>query len=140
MVNILSCQSRLKSAFAFANSCHFFGENEMQSDDDSDESCAYCCTYKDGNCSRCLDSVCNNHSITDDGDVFCLECVDRYLYIQSALNFSSDSEACSTDRIWKIRKFMDMMNARFTANYSLSQRISIDESLLLWKGHHSLRR
>lgn len=64
----------------------------------------------------------------------------HFIYIQSALHFSTDGEENETDKIWKIRRFFEMLNCNFSANYNLNQEISIDESLKLWRGNHALRR
>ena len=66
--------------------------------------------------------------------------IDRYLFLSSALHFAGDAQASPTDKIWKIRNFFELMNTQLTNKFKLSQDISVDESLLLWKGNHSIRR
>lgn len=65
----------------------------------------------------------------------------RYKEILSCLHFANNATDCiAGDRFWKIRKIFDGFNANFDLSYNLSQEVSVDESLLLWKGHHSLKR
>lgn len=71
--------------------------------------------------------------------------VDRYLYIESSLHFASDYEqpipgVDEPDKIWKIRNMLTLFNDAFSSSYNLDKHISIDESLLSWKGNHSLKR
>jgi hypothetical protein len=70
---------------------------------------------------------------------------DRYEAIASWLHFEDDSaiqnrQGAPVDKFAKIRRLFDMFNERFSACYELDRSISVDESLLLWKGHHSLKR
>jgi hypothetical protein len=44
------------------------------------------------------------------------------------------------DKFIKIRKIFDMFNENFTNQYNMEQEISIDESMVKWKGHHQCKR
>jgi hypothetical protein len=44
------------------------------------------------------------------------------------------------DNISDIRPLFDMFNEAFKASYNLQREISIDESMLLWKGFSPLQR
>jgi hypothetical protein len=64
----------------------------------------------------------------------------RFQFIMQSLHFAADNEENINDKIWKIRKVFDMLNESFRTSYNLEREISIDESMMLWKGHHSLVR
>ncbi|XP_058854406.1 piggyBac transposable element-derived protein 4-like isoform X2 [Acipenser ruthenus] len=59
----------------------------------------------------------------------------RYKQILQALHFQ-DNEAVrpENDCLWKIRPFFDRITTLFTSVYTPAQEISVDESLLLYKG------
>jgi hypothetical protein len=57
------------------------------------------------------------------------------------LHFENNNTSFSnSDKFWKIRRVFNIFNWRFGAVYNPTQELSVDESLVLWKGHHSLRR
>jgi hypothetical protein len=67
--------------------------------------------------------------------------VDRFLEILSSIclqdkNNMNDSQ----DQLKHVRTFMELCNLRFQAAFNLGTMVSVDESLLLWKGHHGLKR
>jgi hypothetical protein len=66
--------------------------------------------------------------------------VDRYLFIDSSIHFSYDHERTDTDKMWKLRAVINLFNESFGESFDIGQDISIDESLLLWRGHHSMIR
>jgi hypothetical protein len=66
--------------------------------------------------------------------------VDRYLYICSILHTGRDSEKDETNPIWKSQFLVDSLNKSFESSYQLEHEISIDESLFLFRGHHSMIR
>jgi hypothetical protein len=66
--------------------------------------------------------------------------IDRFLFIDSAMHFSVDSDADPTDKFWKIREVMDIFSANCQSSFNPGQLISIDESLVAWRGHHSCMR
>jgi hypothetical protein len=63
---------------------------------------------------------------------------DRFLDILSILHFSDDIE--TDDKFHKVRQLINMFNERFNDVYNVEPYISIDESLLLWRGNHSGQR
>ena len=46
----------------------------------------------------------------------------------------------SADKFGKIRNLYNIINDRFSSAYNMDQAVSVDEQLILWKGHHSLKR
>lgn len=66
--------------------------------------------------------------------------VDRYLYLCSILHTGKDEDLNTEDALWKVRFFVDRVNRNFETSWSLGQEVSIDESLMLYRGHHSLIR
>jgi hypothetical protein len=66
--------------------------------------------------------------------------VDRYLYICSILHTGKKSAKDDANPIWKSQFIVDSLNKSFESSYNLEQEISIDESLMLYRGHHSLIR
>ena len=58
---------------------------------------------------------------------------DKFLRILGALHFVDNSVA-STNRSNKISPIIEMLNRRFNAVYKPKRHISIDKTLLLWKG------
>jgi len=63
----------------------------------------------------------------------------RYQIISKFLHFADNSmynaEDPDRDRLYKVRPLIDYFNEKFQELYSPSKRISIDEQLLLHKGH-----
>ena len=59
----------------------------------------------------------------------------RYKVILQSLHFQNNQlNKPEGDRIWKLRPLYEMLTAKFTSVYVPEQDISIDESLLLYKG------
>jgi RNase P protein component len=65
---------------------------------------------------------------------------DRYLFLGSILHFSSSEHKNSEDKLWKLRSVWEMFNVNWLAEYNMSENVAVDETLVLWKGHHSLVR
>ncbi|KAJ8913138.1 hypothetical protein NQ315_006056 [Exocentrus adspersus] len=60
----------------------------------------------------------------------------RFLLIMSCLHFSpnpKEREPRSTDKLYKVR-LVDFFNNKMLATYSPQKNLSIDESMLLWRG------
>ena len=63
---------------------------------------------------------------------------DKFELIRSHLHFTDNEDArAKTDRYWKIRPVLDILDERFRTVYVPSQKVCIDESLLLYRGRHS---
>ncbi|XP_041983233.1 piggyBac transposable element-derived protein 4-like [Aricia agestis] len=65
---------------------------------------------------------------------------DRFLLLMRFLHFvDNDSISCRGPerKLAKIKPVLDHLNAAFKAAYTPRREVSIDESLLLWKGHLS---
>ena len=66
---------------------------------------------------------------------------DRYEEIGKYLHFVDNTvRPPAGDKFWKIRNLFDLFNESFQREFSLDRTVSVDESLMLWRGHHSLRR
>ena len=58
--------------------------------------------------------------------------------IRQGLHLSIDSDKDTEDALWKCRKFIDALNQNYQNTYTLGVSISVNESLQLYRGHHSL--
>ena len=70
---------------------------------------------------------------------------DRYLTILRYLHFvnndnAPDPDDVNRDKLWKIRPFLASLLPRFTAVYALSQNLSLDETLIKFKGRVQFRQ
>ena len=70
---------------------------------------------------------------------------DRYLHIMRYLHFVNNCNAPNQtdpnrDKLWKIRPFLDALVPRFTAVYAPSQNLSLDETLIKFKGRLHFRQ
>ena len=57
---------------------------------------------------------------------------ERFLLLMRFLHFSDSTD--KTNKLYKIESLLNMYKESFQASYIPSRNISIDESLLLWKG------
>ncbi|XP_023229417.1 piggyBac transposable element-derived protein 4-like [Centruroides sculpturatus] len=62
---------------------------------------------------------------------------DRFLLLLSFLHFTSNEN--KTSKLYKIEQLLDLFRCSFRSAYTPSRNVSIDESLLLWKGRLSWR-
>ena len=44
------------------------------------------------------------------------------------------------DKLYKLRPLIDMMNNNYVKLYNVSQKLSVDESMILFKGRHSIKQ
>ena len=70
---------------------------------------------------------------------------DRYLQILHFLHFVHNNNAPDhadpdRDELWKIRPFLNALLPRFTAVYAPSQNLSLDETLIKFKGQVQFRQ
>ena len=70
---------------------------------------------------------------------------DRYLAILRFMHFVNNDNATvsadpNRDKLWKIRPFLNILFPRFTSVYSLSQNLSLDETLIQFKGRVQFRQ
>ena len=70
---------------------------------------------------------------------------DRYLAILRFMHFVNNDNATvsadpNRDKLWKIRPFLNILFPRFTSIYSLSQNLSLDETLIQFKGRVQFRQ
>lgn len=70
---------------------------------------------------------------------------DRYLTILRYLHFVNNDNApapddVNRDKLWKIRPFLASLLPRFTAVYAPSQNLSLDETLIKFKGRVQFRQ
>ncbi|KAG8239945.1 hypothetical protein J437_LFUL018095, partial [Ladona fulva] len=62
---------------------------------------------------------------------------DRLLLILQALHFSEnpkDDETVPTDRLYKIRPFLNIFEETMSEIYSPKRELCLDESMILWRG------
>ncbi len=60
---------------------------------------------------------------------------DRYEEIGKHLHFVDNTiTPPSGDKFWKIRHFFDLFNEAFQQEFNLDRTVSVDESLMLWRG------
>ena len=65
----------------------------------------------------------------------------RYLLILRFWHFENNQDHIGTDdRLYKVRRVIEHLNDRFQEVYIPSEHISLDESLLLWKGRLLFRQ
>lgn len=67
----------------------------------------------------------------------------RFLIILRALHFSQnpqEGEAASPDRLYKVRNIVNLFNARMSEIYYPDRELSIDESMVLWRGRLTFRQ
>uniref|UniRef100_A0A8C5BAP3 PiggyBac transposable element-derived protein domain-containing protein n=1 Tax=Gadus morhua TaxID=8049 RepID=A0A8C5BAP3_GADMO len=60
----------------------------------------------------------------------------RYLHLQDNVDPAMDK----SDKLWKIRRFMDLLLAQFQALYEVNGYASVDESMVKYKGRLSFRQ
>lgn len=69
---------------------------------------------------------------------------ERFMFIHMKLKFAKDAHvtdaAKKVDAAWPIRPLFIRLNQQFQGCYELRKEVSVDESMLLWKGHSSLVR
>jgi hypothetical protein len=66
--------------------------------------------------------------------------LDRYIFICSILHTCPHEENDPNDTLWKCRNFITLLNKNFYESWVPDKEISVDESLMMYKGHHSLIR
>lgn len=62
----------------------------------------------------------------------------RFLLIMRCLHFTSEEE--SEDPLFKVRSIIDYFNNKMTECYYPAQQLSLDESMVLWRGRLSFRQ
>lgn len=68
---------------------------------------------------------------------------DRFLLILRCINFSKiipPGQPQPTDRLYKIRELIDYFNNKMASVYYPSRELSIDESMVLWRGRLTFRQ
>ncbi|CAM4573597.1 unnamed protein product [Leuciscus chuanchicus] len=60
----------------------------------------------------------------------------RYLHLQDNMDPAVDK----TDKLWKIRQWMDLLLVRFQALYEVNGFVSVDESMVKYKGRLGFRQ
>lgn len=64
----------------------------------------------------------------------------RYLNILSALHFSSETRENNTDKLYKIKPFLDHLRSIFPNNFSPFSNLCIDESIVVFKGRLAFKQ
>ena len=66
-----------------------------------------------------------------------LICIFRYLHLQDNMDPAMDKQA---DKLWKLRVFMDLLLVRFQALYEVNGFVTVDESMVKFKGRLGFRQ
>nr|XP_033190357.1 piggyBac transposable element-derived protein 4-like [Bombus vancouverensis nearcticus] len=64
----------------------------------------------------------------------------RFLQITRCLHFSDNNSVNNTDKLCKIKPVINFFNQRFKEVYTMQENITIDESLMKYKGHLSYKQ
>ena len=67
---------------------------------------------------------------------------DRFAQILSNLHVNDNAAIPddNKDKLYKLRPLIDALNSNYTKLYHMSQKFSIDESMILFKGRHSIKQ
>src|SRR6218665_1029849 len=65
---------------------------------------------------------------------------DRFELILKFWHYCNNEELLENDRLFKLRRISEMLISRFQAVYTLERNVSIDESMVLWRGRLSFRQ
>lgn len=68
--------------------------------------------------------------------IFLIICIFRYLHLQDNMDPAVDK----TDKLWKLRRFMDLVLVRFQALYETNGFVTVDESMVKYKGRLGFRQ
>lgn len=61
-------------------------------------------------------------------------CIFRYLHLQD------NNTACVSDKLWKVRWFLDYLSSRFQELYEVNGQVTVDESMVKFKGRLAFRQ
>lgn len=64
----------------------------------------------------------------------------RLKLLGNFLNFTHDTPQGNTDKLYKIKPVLEYLSNFFTEIYTPERELSIDESLMLWKGRLSWKQ
>ena len=65
----------------------------------------------------------------------------RFAQILSALHVNDNTaQPKNTDKLYKLRSLLDSLNTNFMELYNVSKRVSVDESMILFKGRSSIKQ
>jgi hypothetical protein len=66
---------------------------------------------------------------------------DRNFHLPLKFNFvdneSYDEATCGSNRLYKLKPILDHINAKFRSVYTPEGDMSVDKSLMMWKGRYS---
>lgn len=65
---------------------------------------------------------------------------DRFEILLKFWHYSNNEESPENDRLFKLRHICDLLVARFQAVYTMERDVSIDESMVLWRGRLTFRQ
>jgi len=65
---------------------------------------------------------------------------DRFELILKFWHYCNNEELTENDRLFKLRRISEMLISRFQAVYTLERNVSIDESMVLWRGRLRFRQ
>ena len=64
----------------------------------------------------------------------------RFEQIWRYLHLADNSQDNKTDKLFKVRHFVDLVRAQFSENYTLHQPVTIDEAMIPYKGRLSFKQ
>ena len=64
----------------------------------------------------------------------------RFEQIWRYLHLADNSQDNKTDKLFKVRHFVDLVTAQFSENYTLYQPVTIDEAMIPYKGRLSFKQ
>ena len=56
------------------------------------------------------------------------------------LHLADNAQDDKTDKLFKVRHFVDLITTQFSENYTLPQPVTIDEAMILYKGRLSFKQ
>lgn len=78
----------------------------------------------------------------DVGNQFVKEAMrrDRFVTIMRYMHWADNSQVSTSDKLWKIRPVIDMLQANFLVNFVPISYLNYDESMVKYYGRHSLKQ
>lgn len=65
---------------------------------------------------------------------------ERFITIMKFMHWADNTQMSSTDKVWKIRPVIDMLQAKFLENFVPTEHMNYDESMIKYYGRHSLKQ
>ena len=65
---------------------------------------------------------------------------DRFLQIKRFIHFVDNNNSSVEDKMWKLRPFMNILQAQFMKNFQPQKNLSYDESMIAYYGKHGCKQ